>query len=39
MERSKKSMGRLMGCTMKELKGRADGNDVREVVSDFLSEE
>lgn len=39
IERSKKSMGRLMGCTMKELKGRADGNDVREVVSDFLSEE
>ena len=39
IERSKKSMGRLMGCAMKELKGRADGNDVRGVVTDFLSEE
>lgn len=39
IEKSKKSMGRMMGAAMKELNGRADGGDVREVVMDFLSEE
>lgn len=39
IERSKKSMGRLMGSAMKELKGLADGNAVKEVVTEFLSEE
>lgn len=39
LEKSKKSMGKLMGPVMKELKGLADGNVVRQVVTEFLSEE
>lgn len=39
IEKSKKSMGRLMGAVMKELKGLADGNAVKKVVTEFLSEE
>ena len=38
VEKSKKSMGKLMGPVMKKLSGRADGNAVRKVVTDFLSE-
>ena len=38
VERSGKSMGKLMGPGMKKLKGRADGNAVRKVVTEFLSE-
>ena len=38
VERSGKSMGKLMGPVMKKLKGRADGNAVRKVVTEFLSE-
>jgi hypothetical protein len=30
------SMGAVMGATMKELKGQADGNLVREIVTKFL---
>lgn len=33
---SKKDMGRVMGEAMSELKGRADGNRVRQVVQDLL---
>ena len=32
----KKDTGRLMGAVMKELKGRADGNAVKKVVSEKL---
>jgi len=38
VEKSGKSMGKLMGPVMKKLKGRADGNTVRKVVTEFLSE-
>ncbi len=34
----KKSMGKLMGAVMKQVKGLADGGDVRRVVEEFLSE-
>ncbi|MCI9597334.1 MAG: GatB/YqeY domain-containing protein [Firmicutes bacterium] len=34
----KKSMGKLMGAVMKKVKGLADGNDVRKVIQEFLSE-
>jgi len=33
----KKDMGRLMGAVMKEFAGRADGNDVKQVVDNLLS--
>lgn len=33
----KKDMGRLMGAVMQEVKGRADGNDVKVVVDSLLS--
>ena len=33
----KKDMGRLMGAVMGELKGKADGGDVKEVVESLLS--
>ena len=33
----KENMGKLMGPVMKELKGKADGNAVREAVTAFLS--
>ncbi|HYE23089.1 MAG TPA: GatB/YqeY domain-containing protein [Candidatus Paceibacterota bacterium] len=33
----KKDMGRFMGAVMQEVKGRADGNDVKEVVDSLLS--
>ncbi|MGN0708952.1 MAG: GatB/YqeY domain-containing protein [Anaerovoracaceae bacterium] len=39
VEKTKQNMGKLMGMVMKELKGIADGNTVREVVTEFLSEE
>ena len=32
----KSGMGKLMGAVMQELKGKADGNDVREVVAEML---
>ena len=32
----KKDMGRFMGAVMQEVKGRADGNDVKEVVNSLL---
>jgi hypothetical protein len=31
------SMGAVMGATMKELKGQADGNLVREIVAKLLN--
>lgn len=37
IEGGKENMGKLMGACMGKLKGRADGNDVRAVVSEFLS--
>lgn len=33
----KKDMGKLMGSVMQEFKGRADGNDVKDVVNALLS--
>lgn len=33
----KKDMGRLMGAVMQEVKGRADGNDVKAVIDSILS--
>ncbi len=39
IEKSRKSMGKLMGPVMGKVKGLADGNDVKEVVMKFLSEE
>lgn len=38
IEKDKKNMGRLMGAVMKQVKGLADGNDVRKAVEEFLSE-
>ena len=38
IEKDKKNMGRLMGAVMKNVKGLADGNDVRKAVEEFLSE-
>ncbi|MDD6154467.1 MAG: GatB/YqeY domain-containing protein [Eubacteriales bacterium] len=38
IEKTKQNMGKLMGMAMKEMKGLADGNSVREVVTEFLSE-
>jgi len=35
---AKKDFGRLMSASMKELKGKADGNIVRETVEKILSE-
>lgn len=32
----KKDMGRLMGAVMKELAGKADGNDVKAVIESFF---
>jgi uncharacterized protein YqeY len=32
-----KDMGRVMGMAMKELNGQADGNTVRDIVSELLS--
>ena len=34
----KKNMGKLMGAVMKKVKGLADGNDVRKIIEEFLSE-
>lgn len=39
IEKDRKSMGKLMGPVMGKVKGLADGNDVRDVVIGFLSEE
>lgn len=39
IEKDRKSMGKLMGPVMGKVKGLADGNDVKEVVMKFLSEE
>jgi len=33
----KENMGKLMGAVMGKLKGMADGNQVREAVTKFLS--
>lgn len=33
----KKDMGRFMGAVMQELKGKADGNDVKAVIEGLLS--
>jgi uncharacterized protein len=33
----KKEMGKFMGAVMKELAGKADGNDVKDVVSELFS--
>ena len=37
IERTKKSMGKLMGPVMGKVRGLADGNDVKAVVMEFLS--
>ena len=34
----KKNMGKLMCAVMKKVKGLADGNDVRKIIEEFLSE-
>lgn len=34
----KNNMGKLIGAVMKKVKGQADGNDVRRVIEEFLSE-
>lgn len=39
IERGRQNMGKLMGPVMGKVKGLADGNDVKEVVMKFLSEE
>lgn len=36
IEGGKQNMGKLMGPVMAKLKGRADGNSVKKVVTDFL---
>lgn len=33
----KKNMGKLMGTVMPKVKGRADGNEVRKIIEDFLA--
>ncbi len=38
IEGGKQNMGKLMGAVMKKVKGLADGNDVRKVIEEFLSE-
>lgn len=38
IEGGKKNMGKLMGAVMQKVKGQADGNDVRRVIQEFLSE-
>ena len=37
LEGTKKEMGKFMGAVMKKVKGRADGNVVREVIQEFLN--
>ena len=37
LEGTKKEMGKFMGAVMKKVKGRADGNAVREVIQEFLN--
>ncbi len=37
IEKNKASMGKLMGALMLKVKGRADGNLVKELVTEFLS--
>ena len=37
LEGTKKEMGKFMGAVMKKVKGRADGNVVREVIQGFLN--
>ena len=37
LEGTKKEMGKFMGAVMKKVKGRADGNTVREVIQEFLN--
>lgn len=39
IEKGRQNMGKLMGPVMGKVKGLADGNDVKEVVMKFLSEE
>ena len=36
IEGGKQNMGKLMGPVMAKLKGRADGNAVKKVVTEFL---
>lgn len=38
IEKDRKNMGKLIGAVMKKVKGLADGNDVRQVIQEFLSE-
>lgn len=37
IEPTRQNMGKLMGAVMGKVKGRADGNDVKAVVGDFLA--
>ena len=37
IEGGKQNMGKLMGAVMSKLKGKADGNAVREAVTEYLS--
>ncbi|MEG1724197.1 MAG: GatB/YqeY domain-containing protein [Anaerovoracaceae bacterium] len=37
IEPTRQNMGKLMGAIMGKVKGRADGNDVKAVVGDFLA--
>lgn len=37
IENGRQNMGKLMGAVMGRLKGKADGNDVRKAVTEFLS--
>jgi len=37
IEGGKQNMGKLMGPVMQKVKGLADGNDVKEAVTEFLS--
>ena len=37
IEGGKQNMGKLMGAVMGKVKGVADGNDVREVIEEFLA--
>ena len=37
LEGTKKEMGKFMGAVMQKVKGRADGNAVREVIQGFLN--
>lgn len=38
IEKDKKNIGRIMGIVMPNIKGLADGNDVRNIVQKFMKE-